>query len=82
MGWKFYYPDDEEPSDARAVKNCDIGDDAYWVAKAACEQDYSEYDGWERVGSPFNVTLITPEGNDIAYIFEHEPDINHAVREA
>ena len=82
--WKFFYPDDgEDEFDARELNDKDVlFNDAYWAAKAACEWDYNNRDGWEYVGKPFPITIIAPSGNHIPFICEHEPEINHAVREA
>lgn len=82
--WKYYCPDDGETAkDATEIPQKEIlFDDAFWAAKAACEHQYLEYDGWEYIGKPFKAVIITPAGNEVPYIFEFEPSVEYHVCEA
>ncbi len=81
--WSYYFPEDGETAeDAREIPASDIVfNDAYWAAKAACRLDYQSHDGWERMCLPFKIILMTPSGNEVPFICQHENTVEHSVRE-
>lgn len=79
--WVFYYPDDgESQDDARPI----IGriPSPRRAAIEACEYDYNNRDGWERIDREFLIAVISPDGIESRFMGRHEPSISHCVEEA
>lgn len=80
--WSAYWPDDGETADDAMMlkhyswKKIYDDDDA---ARLACEIDYSEREGWERIGegNSFKVVIISPDGDESEFECFHEPTVEH-----
>lgn len=81
--WRVYFPDDGDGRDDAQVI---VGRRDFWcaedAARAACEMDYTERDGWERGDATFPAVVISPDGQETKWNFCHEPSVEHTVREA
>jgi hypothetical protein len=76
--YKCFFPEDyEDETDAIEIRASDAEDAAY----KACELDYTDRDGWERLkhGEGFLIRVVCPDATIEDFKGFHEPSIEHYV---
>lgn len=79
--WSFYFPESGETK-ADAIPIIGRIFDADHAAHEACIYDYQSRDGWERLEVEFSIVVVSPDGEETAFVGWHEPSVDHSVREA
>jgi hypothetical protein len=79
--WSFFFPSDGE-NKSHAIPIIGRIGDAEHAAREACIYDWQSRHGEERYGSEFDITVVSPEGEETTFVGWHQPSIEHKVMRA